>query len=214
MKRVAGFGETPISDFFGSLFAENHFLPSFRSLAIFSVALIAFFTHLICPTTANADGLRAKDHESTLDSGDDEPPPPHGSIASKILLYIPNRIFDFLDIFRIRARVGPGFGASVRVTKYVATYLGAYATIYGGLPGPRMRKMPRSPIGFETYNGATLSVLDGTWDGGFGPDYSPSEIGVGIQLAVVGIDIGIDPVEIADFFAGILMFDIRDDDFE
>ncbi len=139
---------------------------------------------------------------------------PKPSIASQILLYIPNRIFDVFDIVRVRARVGPGVAAGVRVTKYLQAYLGAYGAIYGGLPGPRMRTTPRSPIGLETNTGITLSVLDATIDGGFGPNYSPSEIGAGVQIGILGVDIGIDPVEILDLFAGIFTLDIRDDDFK
>jgi hypothetical protein len=58
----------------------------------------------------------------------------------------------------------------------------------------------------------SASVLDATVDGGIGPDYSPTEVGAGVQLAILGFDIGIDPVEIADFATGILTIDLRDDD--
>lgn len=149
--------------------------------------------------------------ETDEETGETRPKP---SIASQILLYIPNRIFDVFDIVRVRARVGPGVAAGVRVTKYLQAYLGAYGAIYGGLPGPRLRTTPRSPIGLETNTGITLSVLDATIDGGFGPNYSPSEIGAGVQIGILGVDIGIDPVEILDLVAGILTLDIRDDDFK
>lgn len=128
------------------------------------------------------------------------------------LLYIPNRVLDLFDIFRFRVRVGPGIAAGARVTEVVSLYAGTYATLYAGLPGPRMRQTPKLPIGFESLNGVSASVLDATVDGGIGPDYSPTEVGAGVQLAILGFDIGIDPVEIADFATGILTIDLRDDD--
>lgn len=149
------------------------------------------------------------------DSSDDEQRPeehPRHSIAHQVLLYLPNRLLDVLDIVRVRVRVGPGVAASVRATKYVQAYLGAYGSVYGGLPGPRMRPMPRSPLGLEDSAGLKVSVFDATVDGGFGPDYSPTEVGAGVQLAILGFDVGIDPWEIVDFVGGILTFDVREDD--
>lgn len=128
------------------------------------------------------------------------------------LLYIPNRILDIFDIFRFRVRVGPGIAAGARVTQAASLYAGTYATVYAGLPGPRMRQTPKLPIGLESHSGATVSVVDATVDGGIGPDYSPTEVGGGLQLLIFGFDIGIDPVEIADFATGILTIDLRDDD--
>jgi len=142
----------------------------------------------------------------------DDPGTQH-SIAHRVLLYIPNRIVDLLDIFRVRVRVGPGVAADVRATKYASAFVGAYASTYVGLPGPRMRRIPRSPIGFETLNGAQLSVLDATAAFDLGPEYSPSEFGAGLHLGIVGVDLGIDPVEIADFLVGFGTFDPRNDEF-
>ena len=138
---------------------------------------------------------------------------PEHSVAHKVLLYIPNRVVDFVDIFRLRVRVGPGVAVGARATKYVQAYFGSYGALYAGLPGARRRVMPRSPIGLETNTGITVSVLDATIDGGFGPEYSPTEIGAGVHLAVVGVDVGIDPWEIVDFVAGIFTLGVRDDDF-
>ncbi len=128
------------------------------------------------------------------------------------LLYIPNRVLDLLDIFRLRLRVGPGLAAGVRATKVAQVYAGSYATVFAGLPGPRMRSTPKLPFGLESHSGASLSVIDATVDGGIGPDFSPTEFGAGLQLAIVGFEFGIDPVEIADFATGILTIDLRDDD--
>jgi hypothetical protein len=130
-----------------------------------------------------------------------------------IVCYIPNRIVDIFDIFRLRVRVGPGISAGIRATKVAQAFLGTHATIYAGLPGPRLRPFPKLPVGLESHNGATLSVADATVDGGIGPDYSSTEFGAGVQAAILGFDFGVDPVEIADLVTGIFTIDLRDDDF-
>lgn len=134
-------------------------------------------------------------------------------LGQKILLYLPNRVLDALDMVRARARLGPGAAVGVRLTEPLRVYLGAYGTVFVGLPGPRMDAVPPIPAGLESLNGAQLSVLDATFNVAQDPDYSPTEIGASVHLLLVGADVGIDPVEIADFFAGFLLFDLRGDDF-
>ena len=135
------------------------------------------------------------------------------SVLHTILFYVPNRALDILDIFRLKIRVGPGIAAGARVTKAAQVFAGTYATAYVGLPGPRLSPLPRLPIGLESYNGAAVSVVEATVDGGIGPDYSDSEIGLGFQAAIIGFDFGFDPVEVVDLVAGVFTFDIREDDF-
>ena len=137
---------------------------------------------------------------------------PSRGIAHRLILWAPNRVLDVFDIMRVRIRFGLGVGLGVRATKYVAAYAGSYTTIYAGLPGPRCRRMPRSPVGLESYNGVKASVADLTVDGGIGPDYSSTEFGAGFQLILFGIDIGVDPFEVIDFTGGILLWDPRQDD--
>ncbi len=133
-------------------------------------------------------------------------------LVHRLILWAPNRVLDVFDIMRVRIRFGPGLGLGVRATKYVAVFAGSYTTIYAGLPGPRCRRMPRSPVGLESYNGAKASVVDLTVDGGIGPNYSSTEFGGGFQLLIFGIDIGADPFEVVDFAGGILLWDPRQDD--
>jgi hypothetical protein len=134
------------------------------------------------------------------------------SIAHQLILWAPNRVLDVFDIVRVRLRAGFGFGLGVRATKYLDAYAGSYTTVYAGLPGPRCRRIPKSPVGLESYNGAKASVIDLTVDGGIGPGYSPTEFGGGFQLILLGIDIGVDPFEIIDFAGGIILWDPRKDD--
>jgi hypothetical protein len=136
-----------------------------------------------------------------------------GSFLKAVLFYIPNRVLDIVDIARARVRVGPGITLGVRATEAVDAYIGSYTSVYAGLPGPRMRKIPKLPAGLETSSGIELSAADATLDGGLGPDYSPTEFGVSVHAAIVGADVGLDPVEILDAVLGFLFIDIRDDDF-
>jgi hypothetical protein len=134
------------------------------------------------------------------------------SVLSTVLLYIPNRIFDFLDIFRFRVRVGPGAGVGVRVTEPLSIYAGSHAAIYAGLPGPRQSPGVPLPVGAEAVAGGKLSLLNGVFAADTSSRHSFSEIGVETQLLLIGVDIGIDPVEILDFFTGFFLIQIREDD--
>jgi hypothetical protein len=134
------------------------------------------------------------------------------STLSTILLYVPNRIFDLLDIFRIRVRIGPGIGAGIRITEPLSIFAGSHAAIYAGLPGPRQTPEVPLPIGAEAVAGGRLSLLDGVYASDTSSRHSQTEIGIETQLLLVGIDIGIDPLEILDFLTGFFLIQIRDDD--
>lgn len=174
--------------------------------AIF-LAILFLIATAISPclaVSANAEGSRASASGESDDDG-------HSFLVGA-LLYIPNRVLDVFDIFRFRARVGPGFSAGIRATKVASAYVGTYATVYGGLPGPRLRQFPKLPVGLESHSGVTASIADATVDGGIGPDYSSSEFGVSLHLGIIGFDIGVDPVEAADLVTGVATIDIRDDE--
>jgi hypothetical protein len=134
------------------------------------------------------------------------------SFLHKLLFYIPNRVLDVFDIVRLRVRVGPGVAVGVRATKVAQAYVGTYASVYAGLPGPRRRPLPKLPVGLESYNGVAVSLAEATASGGIGPDYSPTEFGISVHPLIFGLDIGLDPLEVVDFAAGILFVDIEDDD--
>jgi len=130
-----------------------------------------------------------------------------------VVWYVPNRVLDVLDVVRARIRLGPGFAFGARATEYADVFLGTYASVYVGLPGPRGRTLPRLPAGLESKSGAEVSVADVTLEGGMGPDYGMTECGVGLQAFLVGFDVGVDPLEILDLVVGIFTFDPMDDDF-
>jgi len=124
---------------------------------------------------------------------------------TKVLLWLPNRLLDFVDIFRVDAGVGLATGAVVRITKY------GQAGIITQSPGMlRIGDFGRaSPLQVETTN-----------EIGFGPAFKsapernlcPGIVGAGIDLVIVGAHIGFCPEELVDFALGIFTIDIMKDD--
>jgi len=145
---------------------------------------------------------------------EEEKAPAHESHSAihKIALYIPNVILDLFDVVRLRVRVGPGIAADVRATKLASVFVGSYGSVYAGLPGPRNRRKPKLPIGLESRSGLQVSVVDGTADTNIGPDYGPTEIGLGVHVLIIGVDVGVEPLELLDFVTGLVFIDLRDDD--
>jgi hypothetical protein len=136
----------------------------------------------------------------------------NSNIFEAILLYLPNRVFDLLDIVRLKARVGPGFDVGFQITQPIRLYAGGHSAVYFGLPGPRQDRILPNPFGAELKAGGAFSVFEKIVSDNSGSDHSFSEIGVELQLLLVGVDVSIDPVEIADFFTGFVMYEIREDD--
>lgn len=142
---------------------------------------------------------------------------PEGSGAGRsalhhVLLYLPNRVFDALDVVRARVRVGPGLALDARATRAVALFLGSYGTVYAGLPGPRGEARVPLPVGIETDAGIQAGLAKARTGDALGPGYGPAEIGVGVQAALVGIDLGVEPLELLDLVTGLVFVDLRGDD--
>jgi hypothetical protein len=127
----------------------------------------------------------------------------------KIIMYVPNRVFDLLDIFRVRLRAGPGLSAGVRATAPASFFLGSHRTVYAGLPGPRGGSLLPVPVGFDSARGARVSLAD---MGGANTHYDFFEVGGEMQVFILGLNIGISPLEIADFASGLVCIDIVGDD--
>jgi len=156
-----------------------------------------------------ADEPDKADEATTVASVEDSDSP---GIGHKLLFYIPNRALDLIDIIRLRLRVGPGISAGVRATERLAFYGGKHRTVYVGLPGPRAPKKFVSPVGLESVKGMVFAGVDATDDSKHPPGYSESEIALGVQVLIAGGEAGIDFVEIADFFTGLILIDLRKDD--
>jgi hypothetical protein len=129
-------------------------------------------------------------------------------------MYIPNRIFDVLDVVRLRARVGPGVAFGIRATELADLNMGGYVSVFAGLPGPRGRSKVSLPIGIENFAGVEVSVVGGdSEEDKHGPHYGALEVGTGFQALIVGADVGVDVGEVADLALGILFIDLVGDDF-
>jgi hypothetical protein len=145
--------------------------------------------------------------------------PPAGETPAKerarhpILCYIPNRIFDVLDIVRARVRLGPGLSLGARVTEAADVFLGAHKTAYVGLRGSRGKAQVPWPLGVECNQGLEFSVADGTAEDPDKPVTDPLEVGVEAQVLLVGVNVSVETLEIVDLLAGFIFLDLRDDDY-
>ena len=130
-----------------------------------------------------------------------------------VIMYIPNRIFDLLDIVRLRVRVGPGLSAGVRATEVADLFVGSHATVYAGLRGSRGTPEIPWPIGLEKNEGFEISIADVTDEDKNAPCVDPLEISLQAQALAAGVYVGIEIFEILDFVTGILFLDLQGDDF-
>ena len=124
---------------------------------------------------------------------------------SQVLLYIPNRVLDLVDVFRVDVGVGPSFGAVVRVTEY-------------GEAG--VREMLPMSVRVGDFGRRAPFLLETSNEFGIGPLYvdssdrkvCPAEVGLGADLLVAGAYAGICFDELLDFAAGLIFIDLKDDD--
>ncbi|RIL09618.1 MAG: hypothetical protein DCC75_06130 [Proteobacteria bacterium] len=127
------------------------------------------------------------------------------SLGEALLMWLPNRLFDLYDIFRLDVGAGPAYGAAVRVTRPLQF-------------GYRVVSPASVRIGAFGRNAPYL--LETSSEFGAGPAYVESkdrkvcnlEVGAGVDL-LLGIYGGICLEEVADFAAGIFFLDLSGDDF-
>ena len=81
-----------------------------------------------------------------------------GELAWTIAAYLPNRLFDLCDVFRLRVRVGSGFAVGARVTRYLPIFAGDYQALWLGMPGPRGRARLPLPAGTEGQSGIDAGI--------------------------------------------------------
>lgn len=158
------------------------------------------------PAPRDATRLGASTGAATFDDEADE----GDGAGHVVLLYIPNRIFDLLDIVRARLRLGPGLAFDARATEFADFFIGGYGSVWAGLPGPREARTINWPFGLESRAGAEVSVLDATAEGGV--NYGFLEVGLGGQLVIIGVDLGVDVWEALDFVTGLVTIDPAHDD--
>jgi hypothetical protein len=132
-----------------------------------------------------------------------------GAVKS-IVLYIPNRIFDMVDIVRLRLRVGPGLSAGVSATELADVFLGAHTSIYAGLRGSRGKPEIPWPFGIEKRAGAEISIADATSKNVYN---DPLGFGAETQLGIIGINVAIEVYDILDLITGFIFIDLAKDDY-
>jgi hypothetical protein len=124
---------------------------------------------------------------------------------AEVLLYIPNRVLDLIDVFRVDVGVGASVGGVVRVTKYVQ---GGYRQM---LPvSLRVGDFGRQfPIMVESSNEIGISPA---FKQSADRDVCEAELGLGLDLLLLGGYGGLCLDEVADFVGGIFLVDLKGDD--
>lgn len=125
-------------------------------------------------------------------------------LFSKIVLYIPNRILDVFDIFKLNLGVGPGIGAHIQVTEPLQTGILMYDVVRIGLTGKR----------FDFWRHEYSSEFGLCYAYYFRGDVvrNNSEIGGILQLLIIGAEASINLEEFGDFISGIFLCDAKEDD--
>ncbi|MCE9501110.1 MAG: hypothetical protein K8R21_11540 [Leptospira sp.] len=154
------------------------------------------------------------------------------STLERVLWYLPDRIFDLIDMFTIEVNLGPQIGGGVWVTRAVQVVAFTGTTGGGGLYQKKQYGL-RIEASFELMLGPVgISAVSGIRGGTGGIDYTarstflhtPSKpiyqeyrdywaIGAKAGLVIIGAEVELHPLEIFDFFAGIALFDPMGDDY-
>ena len=129
------------------------------------------------------------------------------TVLTQILLWVPNRIADIIDVFRLDVGVGPATGVVIRISD---NFQAGYRVM--------------SPLSFRVGNfGRDYPwLIETSNEIGITPAFRQSsqrkvcgsELGVGADLLIVGGYGGICIQEVADFIAGIFFIDLNQDDWE
>jgi len=123
----------------------------------------------------------------------------------KVLLFVPNRFLDLIDIVKADVGVGPAYGGVVRLTRYGQVGYRSMdpLSLRAGLFGRDW------PVEMETDN-----------EFGAGPLFHQSrdrevchgELGAGVDLFLVGAYGGVCAEEVIDFLLGFVFLDVMQDD--
>lgn len=126
-------------------------------------------------------------------------------IWADLLLWVPNRLMDIVDIFKIDVGIGPAFGAVARITDnaQIGYRQMLPLSVRGGIAG---RSSP-----FFVESGVDIGVSP-VFRNSQGRKVCPGEVGVGADLLIVGGYGGICVDEVVDFLGGIIFLDPLDDD--
>lgn len=132
----------------------------------------------------------------------------------KYILFLPNRILDLLDVFRLNVGVGPGIGVNIRATRFAQAGIASYNCVKVGIIGRQgwiymeeSREFGVSVLYIEDSKavGPLITFEDKT-------DRQLLEVGGFIYAFFVGAEVAIRPKELADFFLGWGLIDFCEDD--
>lgn len=134
-------------------------------------------------------------------------PPPEPGWGRRALLWLPNRLLDLVDIVRLDAGVGPAYGGVVRITQW-------------GQAG--YRHMAPGSLRVGSFGRQPPFLVEREDERGIGPEYQSSsqrsickgELGLGLDLFVLGGYAGLCLDAVPDFFAGMVTLDPDEDDLE
>jgi len=186
------------------------------------VYFVFFLSFTFCIAFSRPSSAQPEGYEPTQsnagDYADVSPKQPWGDLNATqdnggspwwadVILWIPNRILDFIDVFRVDVGVGPAAGGVVRVTEY-------------GQLGYR-QMMPFS-VRVGDFGRQFPAMIEQSNEIGAGPTFLQSrdrsvcsgEVGLGADLFIVGGYAGICVDELADFLAGLVFIDLKDDDLD
>ena len=125
-------------------------------------------------------------------------------VGKQILLYIPNRVVDALDMVHAGVGIPLSIGPDIRITKWIQLALQAGVGV--GVGWDDRSHMP-------AWASASATAAFGPWRSGVGAGGAPSigdwEVGIGYS----GLKFGVDLSEILDFVLGWFFIDILEDDY-
>ena len=119
-------------------------------------------------------------------------------------LYLPNRVVDFIDVWRLNVGAGLGACVNLRPTKSLQIGFGSYDSVRIGLRGRRF------PLWHEW-------SLEGGFDGMYyelgEAERGFYEFGGTVHLLFIGLDAAVNIEEALDFGYGIFLADPANDDY-
>ena len=172
--------------------------------------------------------------EEKMVASENQTPPLLRGLTGKLLMYLPNRLMDLLDIFSLELRGGAAIGADVRLTRAVglAAEIGAtgdlikgYNRQYGCALTQGYEALFLIPMAENMDRSISYGYVNKYWQYGtnfplpsdavYAPrtgarDYWAIEAGA---ICLVGAKVAVHPLAFVDFFAGLILLDPSDDDY-
>ena len=144
----------------------------------------------------------------TVEEEDGEEEKEHSALGT-VLLYLPNRIIDALDIVRFGVNAGVGFGADATATWVAQAAFISDTSVGIGFQGirhlPVCLRMGHKRIAVGPLQSMDLEPLD--WP------INPYDIRCEVFVLFVGAHAAVDIEGILDFVAGLFTLDPSEDDF-